>query len=167
MQKAGKKLVENISELQAAVKVASNVSLAHSAVEEVRRIVTQLVRAARHVQANELHLALAIVNDLRASSDLCAPPPHPFPSAAAPPPLCLLHSVPDVGRLPPTSIMRADAAVAFGPQSESRVSCGEACPALVPSPRFIRTPSFWSTGAAPVVDHGCAASCCLLAGASG
>lgn len=77
MQKAGKRLVENISELQAAVKVAANVSLAHSAVEEVGRILAQLVRAARHVQANELHLALAIVNDLRASSDLRARPrPH-------------------------------------------------------------------------------------------
>lgn len=65
--------MENISELQAAVKVASNVSLAHSAVEEVRRIIAQLVRAARYVQAGDLHLALAIVNDLRDTTDLRAP----------------------------------------------------------------------------------------------
>eukprot|EP00892_Ulva_mutabilis_P001277 jgi/Ulvmu1/1114/UM106_0031.1 len=77
LAKAGKKLVENISELQAAVKVASNVSLAHSAVEEVRRIVAQLVRAARYVQSGELHLALAIVNELRDTSDLLALYPIP------------------------------------------------------------------------------------------
>jgi hypothetical protein len=83
MQKSGKHVAENMSELQDAVNVAANVALANSAVEEVRSTVAQLAKAAKHIESGDLHLALALVNDTRRANDLRAPP-----RCAALAPLC-------------------------------------------------------------------------------
>ena len=74
MQKAGDKMVENMAELQEAVKVATFVSLAHDTVTQVVATVQELAKAAKHLQSGELHLALTIVNSLQQQNELRARP---------------------------------------------------------------------------------------------
>ena len=81
MQKSGKNLIEIMRELQDAVSVADNVALAYSAVEEVKATVGQLAKAAKHVEHGDVHLALALINDVRRSNDLCACPPPLLPES--------------------------------------------------------------------------------------
>ena len=72
MQRAGDKMVENMTELQEAVKVASLVGLAHDVVSQVASTVQELVKAAKHLKAGELHLALTIINSLQQENESCA-----------------------------------------------------------------------------------------------
>ena len=65
-------MVENMAELQEALKVATFVSLAHDSVTQVVATVQQLAAAARHLQNDELHLALTIVNALQQQNELRA-----------------------------------------------------------------------------------------------
>ena len=73
VQSAGQKMIENMSELQEAVKVASLASLAHDTVQQVLTTVQELAKAAKHLQAGDLHLALTIINSLQADNELRAP----------------------------------------------------------------------------------------------
>jgi hypothetical protein len=74
LQRAGDKMVENMSELQEAVKVAALVGLAHDTVSQVAATVAELVKAAKHLKAGELHLALTIINSLQADNEFRAHP---------------------------------------------------------------------------------------------
>lgn len=67
-------MVENMAELQEAVKVATFVSLAHDTVTQVVATVQELAKAAKHLQNDELHLALTIVNSLQQQNELRAHP---------------------------------------------------------------------------------------------
>lgn len=67
-------MVENMTELQEAVKVAALVSLAHESVEQVLTTVQELAKAAKHLQTGDLHLALTIINSLQTDNELRAPP---------------------------------------------------------------------------------------------
>jgi hypothetical protein len=65
-------MTENLEELEDATRVAANVRLAHSAVAEVLHTIQRLVKAAKHAKANDSHLSLSIINDLKAQNDLRA-----------------------------------------------------------------------------------------------
>jgi hypothetical protein len=77
LRKAGNKLVENMGELQEAVKVATFVGLTHDTVKQVLATIQELVKAAKHLQNDDSHLALAIVNSLQQENELLAMFPLP------------------------------------------------------------------------------------------
>ena len=72
MQKAGDRMLENMTELQQAVQVAMLVGHAHDVVVHVEETVHELVTAAKHLKANDLHLALTIITQLQQGNEFCA-----------------------------------------------------------------------------------------------
>jgi hypothetical protein len=66
-------MVENMMELQEAVKVAALVSLAHETVTQVLASVIELGKAAKYLQSGDLHLALTIINSLQQDNELRTP----------------------------------------------------------------------------------------------
>jgi hypothetical protein len=73
MQVAGQAVVENLTELHAAAQVAAHVRDAQRSARSVRATVAQLARAAKHLQADDLHLALTVLNDVQKANPLRTP----------------------------------------------------------------------------------------------